>query len=121
MSHTSRSLATRILFEVFDQRDAAKRQAAIAELFTEDCVFIDHHGTNRGHAALDRAAALVQGNLPGFAFSEVGESQSVGNVARLAWSFGPKDQPRKITGLDVIVERDGKVAALYTFLDPPNA
>lgn len=121
MSDTVQSLAKRSLFEVFEQRDAVRRQAAIEELFAEDCVFIDHFGTNHGHAALDRGIAKVHGNLPGFAFAELGEAQVVGNVARLAWSFGPKDEPRKITGLDVIVERDGKIAALYTFLDPTNA
>jgi ketosteroid isomerase-like protein len=31
---------------------------------------------------------------------------------------GPGDEPPNYTGLDVVIVRDGKIAALYVFLDP---
>jgi hypothetical protein len=36
----------------------------------------------------------------------------------MAWSFGPPENPTQVTGMDVIVTRGEKIAALYVFLDP---
>jgi ketosteroid isomerase-like protein len=35
----------------------------------------------------------------------------------LAWASGPRGEKPEYTGLDVIIVRDGKIAALYVFLD----
>jgi hypothetical protein len=35
----------------------------------------------------------------------------------IAWGSGPAGEPPRYTGLDVIIVRDGKIAALYVFLD----
>jgi hypothetical protein len=32
---------------------------------------------------------------------------------------GPAGEPPRYTGLDVIIARDGKIAALYVFLNSP--
>src|SRR5207237_9009687 len=45
-------LIKRNLHEVFGERDAKKRREAIPQLWTEDCVFIDHSGKVRGHDEL---------------------------------------------------------------------
>jgi len=36
----------------------------------------------------------------------------------LAWGSGPRGAKPDYTGLDVIIVRDDKIAALYVFLDP---
>jgi ketosteroid isomerase-like protein len=41
MSGTLGSLMERNLLEVFGQRDSARRTAAIAELYTEECTFFE--------------------------------------------------------------------------------
>jgi hypothetical protein len=38
---------------------------------------------------------------------------------RIAWGSGPAFEPPRYTGLDVIIAREGKIAALYVFLDSP--
>jgi hypothetical protein len=43
---------------------------------------------------------------------------SAGRSGRLAWGSGPRGEPPNYTGLDVVIVRDGKIAALYVFLDP---
>jgi len=48
----------RNLHEVFGERDAKKRREAIVDLWTEDCVFIDHSGKTSGHDELDRSVSL---------------------------------------------------------------
>jgi hypothetical protein len=34
------------------------------------------------------------------------------------WGSGPRDEAPNYTGLDVVIVRDGKIAALYVFLNP---
>jgi len=38
----------------------------------------------------------------------------------LNWSYGPDDDPSRITGQDIAVVADGKIVALYTYLDPAD-
>jgi hypothetical protein len=54
-------------------------------------------------------------------YTPYGEAQALHNAGILAWGSGPKDAAAAYTGLDVIVVRDGKIAALYVFLNPKFA
>jgi hypothetical protein len=45
------------------------------------------------------------------------EPQALHNAGRLAWGPGPRGKAPDCTGLDVIIVRDGKIAALWVFLD----
>ena len=55
---------------------------------------------------------------PHFVYTPHGEAQTLHNAVRLAWGSGPRGEPPNYTGLDVVIVRDGKIAALYVFLDP---
>ena len=110
-------LMTRNLFEVFSEHDPAKRRAAIGELFAEDCTFTDPHGRHAGHEAIDEAVTALHKLLPGYVFKALGPPQTLEDAGRLAWAFGPSEDPERVTGLDVIVVRGSRIAALYTFLD----
>jgi hypothetical protein len=35
-------------------------------------------------------------------------------------TYGPPDDPQRMTGTDVGVTKDGKLTALYVFIDPPS-
>jgi ketosteroid isomerase-like protein len=50
-------LLYRNLQEVFGEGDAARRRAAIADFYTEDCVLYVPPGAFVGHDALDKFAA----------------------------------------------------------------
>jgi hypothetical protein len=115
------SLLTRNLHEVFGEPDAVRRQAAIAALYLEDVVFAGPHGRVVGHAALDRQVAELMARMPGWVFQVIGPVQAVQDAGRLAWGFGPPGEVSKVTGLDMILVREGKIATLYTFLDPAMA
>ena len=41
-------------------------------------------------------------------------------VGRLPWSYGPDDDPQRLTGTVVGVTMDGKLTVLYVFIDPPS-
>lgn len=110
-------LLQRNLQEVFGEGDPTRRRAAIAELYTEDCVLYAPPGMFVGRAALDKFAGELRATHPHFVYTPHGEPQALHNAGRLSWGSGPRDAPPDYTGIDVIIVRDGKIAALYVFLD----
>ena len=121
MSDSVENLLVRNLYEVFGERDAARRKAAIETIFDRDAVFLDPQGLHAGHRGVEEAVAVLQAQFPDFAFSQIGAVDALRDYGRMAWAFGPSDEPQRITGLDVAVVNAGRISALYTFLDPAGA
>jgi len=59
-------LLNRNLQEVFGEGDAARRRAAIEELYTDDCVLYVPPGVFVGHDALDKFAGDLRATHPHF-------------------------------------------------------
>ena len=110
-------LLSRNLQEVFGEGDARRRRSAIEELYTEDCVLYAPPGKFVGRDALDKFAGDLRATHPHFVYTPHGQPQALHNAGRLAWSSGPRGEAPDYTGLDVIIVRGGKIAALYVFLD----
>lgn len=117
MSDRIHELLYRNLQEVFGEGDAARRRAAISELYTEDCELYAPPGAFVGREALDKFAGDLRATHPHFVYTPHGEPQALHNAGRLAWGSGPSGEPADYTGTDVIIVHDGKIAALYVFLD----
>ena len=117
MSGRIHELLSRNLQEVFGEGDAARRRAAIEDLYTDDCVLGAPPGVFVGHDALDRFAGDLRATYPHFAYMPHGEPQALHNAGRLAWGSGPRGEEPDYTGVDVIIVRGEKIAALYVFLD----
>jgi SnoaL-like protein len=118
MPNRIHELLNRNLQEVFGAGDAGRRRAAIEELYTDDCVLYAPPGVFVGHAALDKFADDLRATHPDFAYTPHGKPQALHNAGRLAWGSGPPGEKPDYTGLDVIIVRGDKIAALYVFLDP---
>ena len=54
---------------------------------------------------------------PHYVYTPHGAAQVLHNSGRLAWGSGPKGEAPQYTGVDFIIARDGKIAALYVYLD----
>ncbi len=121
MSDIIETLLLRNLQEVFGEGDPTRRRAAIEKLYTEDCTVLLPIGRYDGHAALDQVAGELRASHPSFVYTPHRRPQAVQDGGRLAWGSGPPGEPPRYTGLDVIIVRDGKIAALYVFLDSPPA
>jgi hypothetical protein len=117
MAERIHELLHRNLQEVFGEGDPVRRRTAIAELYTHDCMLDAPPGIFVGHDALDKFAGELRATHPHFAYVPRGAPQALHNAGRLAWGSGPLGEPPDYTGLDVIVVRDDKIAALYVFLD----
>jgi SnoaL-like domain len=104
------------LFAVFNARDFERRAEAIARNYTEDVVWTDPDGTIRGREEMnDRAQKLLDG-LPGFVFSAAGPVYVSRNLGYLAFTMGFPEQAPAVTGFDVALVRDGRIAELHTLL-----
>jgi hypothetical protein len=106
--------------EVFGQRDAARRKAAIGEIFTHDCVFFDEEGKIVGREAINtRAERLLEDN-PTFVLRAKGSAELIHDLGRVRWEFGPPDVPPVVAGMDIGLFEQGRIRALYTFLEEPG-
>lgn len=111
-------LMERMLQGVFNEPDAARREAAIAETFAEDVVFIDSEGTVTGRAALAAKVTALLAQGPDLVFVHDGPLREISEVLGVrAWRLGPPGGNAVIGGLDVAVVRAGLIATLYTVLD----
>jgi 1-acyl-sn-glycerol-3-phosphate acyltransferase len=105
------------LFAVFNERDAERRLKAIADNYTDDVFWTDPEGTTHGHVALnDRAQKLLDG-LPGFVFAAAGPIHVSRDLGHLAFNLGAPEQPPAVSGYDVALVRDGRIAVLYTLMN----
>ena len=94
----------------------------LPEVFgAEDCVLYVPPGTFVGHDALDKFAGDLRATHPHYVYTPHGSAQVLHNSGRLAWGSGPKGETPAYTGVDFIIVRDGKIAALYVYLDLPPA
>ncbi|HEY1516659.1 MAG TPA: nuclear transport factor 2 family protein [Solirubrobacteraceae bacterium] len=115
-------LMERNVSEVFGERDPGRRRRAIAELYAEDCASYDESGESVGQAAIsDRVGQILDESPPDFAFSQVGSAQVIHDLGRLRWQSGRAGAPPALSGMDVAVFANGKIRALYTFVETPAA
>jgi hypothetical protein len=112
-----RELLDRNLQEVFGEGDDQRRRAAIDELWTKDAVLYVPPGIVEGRDAIDTFAGDLRATHPHYVYTPQGEPQVLHNAGRIAWGSGPRDEAPEYTGWDVIIVRDGRIAALYVFLD----
>ena len=107
---------------VFSERDPARRLDAIRELYTADAILTEPEGVSKGEAAIsDAVAALLSKLPPAFAFTSIAAAIGHHGVGRLLWRAGPPNGPPAVTGMDVAHFKDGRIQALYVFLDPAAA
>ena len=120
MAQTVETLLRENIHGVFSEPDTEKRHKAIARLWAEDGVFIDHNARYEGHSGIALAADGLAKKFPNFVFTERGEIMAFHGVGKLDWEFGPAGAEAVVTGIDVLVIKGDKIGALYTFLDPPK-
>jgi hypothetical protein len=113
------TLAMRNLAEVFGENNPKRRRAAISEIYAEDAVVHAPPGAITGHDALDKFAGELRSTHPNFVYTRSAEPQVLHDSARLAWGSGPAGEPPRYTGEDFILARNGKITALYVYLDSP--
>ena len=109
---------THLNLDVFAENDPVRRRALIDQHYAEDAVFYDpNNGVHRGRDAIDHIAGVIKATHPDFKYQPIAEVDVSGEAGRVRWVSGrPGDKP-EYAGTDVVVVRDGRIAAIYLFFD----
>jgi hypothetical protein len=102
----------------WNETDAEKRRALIAEHWSERPRYTDPLVDVGGRAALDATIGAVQAQFPGFVFTAVGQPDSHHRQARFSWGLGPAGVEPVVIGSDVaVLDEDGRFDVVLGFLD----
>ena len=120
MSDPIETLMCANLLDVVNERDGAKRQAAIARTYAEDVKWTDAEAVVSGRDALEAKCVQLQANLADSQFVASGPVHALPGFGYLAWSLvEPASGSPVMTGFDVALVRDGMITELWTVLIPP--
>jgi len=111
-----RELMLENVFSVFGERDPERRSEAIARNYTDDVTWTDPDGTTRGHQDLNERAQQLLDRSPDFVFSAAGPVHVSRDLGLLVFNLGVPEPPPAVTGIDVALVRDGRIAVLHTLL-----
>jgi hypothetical protein len=107
------------LTRVFGERDPGRRLEALKELYWENATLFEPHAAVTGYEAISNAVAALQASMPpDFVFTASGVAVGHHGLARLPWRAGPSGGPAAVTGTDVAHVENGRIQALYVFIDP---
>jgi len=109
------------LLDVFNERDASKRRAAIDRTYAAGVTWTDAEGVTTGRDALEAKCVALQQQLDNLQFVTAGPVHALPNFGYLAWHLAGPDGTPVMSGFDVAMVNDGMITALYTVLTPPNA
>ncbi|MFJ4920589.1 nuclear transport factor 2 family protein [Streptomyces sp. NPDC088725] len=105
--------------DIWNEADADKRAAAIADLFTADAPYIDPLAAVAGHDGVAAVITAAREQFAGLSFELLGDVDAHRNLARFRWGLvtAPGTEPIAI-GFDVIVTGEGsRIEGVYGFLD----
>jgi hypothetical protein len=110
------------LEQIFNERDAQKRAAALEDLFVAEPALYEPTGIVTGRAAIsDVAGNLLEQFGPTFRFTPEGDAVGHHSLGLLHWRGGPADGPVVITGMDAAEIVDGRIARLWVLLNQPES
>ena len=115
-SERIRALMLANLFAVFSERDPKRRLEVIQRSYTEDVTWTDPDGTTKGHKELNEQAQKLHERMPDFVFSAAGPVHVSRDLGLLSFNLGVPEQAPAVSGIDVALVRDGRIAVLHTLL-----
>lgn len=118
MSESIERLMESNLLRVFNERDADRRRAAIADTYAPDVRWTDDEGVSVGHEALDaKAQALQDGQLAGLSFIKAGPVHQTRGLGYLAWHVvTPGTEAPIVSGFDVALVNEDRITGLFTVI-----
>jgi hypothetical protein len=103
---------------VFNERDDARRRAAIEATYAADASVHAAEGSSSGWDGVDAVVRGLLGEAGDLQFTVSTEPSAVADVGRVGWELAAPDGPPVVRGTDVAIVRAGKIAKLYTFIEP---
>lgn len=117
MSDKVAHLLLRNLQEVFNERDAARRIAAVRSIYAKEAEFFEANVCYRGHDAISAHVGALQASFPrDFTFTATSEPARNHDLGRLTWRVGRAAAPPAATGMDVAHFKNDRIQSLYVFV-----
>lgn len=120
MSDLIENLMQANLLDVFNERDDAKRRAAIDRTYAPDVRWTDAEGVSTGRDALEAKCVALQQQLGSLQFVAADTVHQLPDFGYLAWHLADADGQPVTSGFDVALIADGVITELYTVLLPPQ-
>jgi hypothetical protein len=103
---------------MWNETDAGRRRALIAETVTQDAHYVDPLMTGEGIDGIDAMIAAAQSQFPDHSFTLVGGPDAHHEYVRFSWSLGATGGEPVARGTDfATVAGDGRLAAVTGFLE----
>ncbi len=109
---------------MWNETDAPRRRALIAETWTETARYRDPKLEGDGRAGIDAMVAKVHGAYPGYRFRRTSEVEAHHDQIRFTWELAPEGGPVFVSGTDfgvVAGERLQMVSGLFDRVNVPAA
>lgn len=104
--------------QVWNTPDDAARRALVADVFTDDGVFVDPLMEVQGADAITAGIGAVLAQFPGHTLTLLGDVDAHHGTARFRWQIAPAGGGESIVeGADVVVVEEGKLKGVYGFID----
>lgn len=104
--------------QVWNTADDAARRALVADVFTDDGVFVDPLMEVQGADAITAGIGAVLAQFPGHTLSLLGEVDAHHAIARFRWQIAPSTGGESVVeGSDVVVVEEGRLKGVYGFID----
>jgi hypothetical protein len=110
------SIANRYI-ALWNETNADRRQALLADLWTEDGTYVDPLMQGKGHNEIDALISAVQRRFPDFRFALIGQPEGYGDNVRFSWQLGPEGAEGPIKGTDFATLDSGRLKEVVGFLD----
>ncbi|WP_025660707.1 nuclear transport factor 2 family protein [Rhizobium sp. IBUN] len=102
---------------IWNETDATRRTALIAESWHEAATYIDPLMRGKGHEQINALVEAVHARFPGFRFELVGTADGYGDNLRFSWGLGPTGGEHLIKGTDFAVLEGGRLKSVHGFID----
>ena len=103
--------------EVWNERDAQRRDALLVATWTEDATYVDRLMRGDGRAQISGLISAVHERFPGFRFSLLGAADGYGDVVRFCWGLGADGGTAVIKGTDFVRRTGDRIASVTGFID----
>jgi hypothetical protein len=102
---------------MWNETDADRRRALIAQTWTPEAFYIDPLMQGTGHVGIDAMVRGVQERFPHHRFRRTGPVDSHNDRARFTWELAPEGGPPLVDGTDFALIAGDRLKSITGFLD----
>ncbi len=119
MEPTAKLLEDSLLI-IWNERDATKRLAAMADIYSPDIAFYEANDGPpfQGYEAINNLIKNLQATWhPDFVFRLTSSAKVNHQVQQVSWELGLPGQPAVANGMDIAITENGKIQSLFLLLN----